>query len=154
MFIIAHDRKEQYMANVKEGDTIRIHYTGKFEDGTVFDSSEGREPLEFTVGEGKIIPGVEQGVIGMVLGESKSITVPLELGYGPYMKEMVFELGREKVPENFNPEIGRQVQMHRADGLPIVVTVIGIFENHFLIDCNHPLAGKTLIFETSLLEIL
>lgn len=142
------------MERVKEGDTIRIHYTGKLEDGTVFDSSEGDNPLEFTVGEGMIIPGLEQGVIGMTPGESKSITVPMELAYGDYRKERVFELSRERVPENFNPGIGQQIQMYRADGLSIVATVIGIFENYFLVDCNHPLAGKTLIFEIKLLEIL
>lgn len=142
------------MAKVKEGDTVRIHYTGKLEDGTVFDSSDGDNPLEFKVGEGKTIPGLEQGVIGMTPGESKSISVPMELAYGPYMKEGVFELNRERVPEDFNPGIGQQVQMFRADGLPIIATVIGIFENYFLIDCNHPLAEKTLIFDTRLLEIL
>jgi len=142
------------MDKVKEGDRIRIHYTGRLEDGTVFGSSEGGEPLEFTVGGGKIIAGLEQGVIGMRVGELRSITVPEELGYGPYMRERVFELSRERVPEEFNPGIGQQVQMYRADGMPVVATVIGIFEDYFIMDCNHPLAGKTLIFEIRLLEIL
>lgn len=142
------------MDKVKEGDTIKIHYTGKLEDGTVFDSSEGAIPFEFTVGEGKIIPGLEQGVIGMEPGESRSITIPMELAYGPYMKERIFEMDKKRAPEDFSPGIGQQIQMHRADGMPVIATVIGIFEDHFIMDCNHPFAGKTLIFDTKLLEIL
>lgn len=90
----------------------------------------------------------------MTPGESKSITVPMEMAYGPYIKERVFELDRNKVSEDFSPTIGQQVQMFRSDGLPIIATVIGIFENSFILDCNHPLAGMILIFDIRLLEIL
>lgn len=140
------------MATVKQGDTIRIRYVGRIEDGTVFDSSEGRPPLEFTAGEGEVIPGLEQGVIGMSIGETKTITIPAELGYGPYMKERFFEMDRKKIPGNFNIEVGLRLQMYRADGMPMMVTVVGTSENTLTMDCNHPLAGKTLIFDTTLAE--
>jgi peptidylprolyl isomerase len=142
------------MAAVKQGDTIRIRYVGRLEDGTVFDSSEGRPPLEFSVGGGEVIPGLEQGVAGMSAGETKIITIHAELGYGPYMKERVFEMDRKKMPGNFNIEVGLRLQMYRADGMPMMVTVVGISENTLTMDCNHPLAGKTLIFDTTLVEIV
>ena len=142
------------MANVKHGDTVRLNYTGKLEDGTVFDSSEGDNPLEFTIGEGEIIAGLEQGVIGMSAGESKTIVIPMEQAYGPRDEARVFEMDKSKAPENFNAEIGQQLQMFRADGMAITVTVAGISEKSFTMDCNHPLAGKTLIFETTLVKIL
>ncbi len=142
------------MTVVKQGDTIRIRYIGRLEDGTIFDSSEGRPPLEFTVGEGEVIPGLEQGVTGMSIGETKTITITPELGYGPYMKERVFEMDRKKMPGNFNMEVGLRLQMYRADGMPMMVTVVGISENTLTMDCNHPLAGKTLIFDATLVEIV
>lgn len=142
------------MATVKQNDAVRIHYVGKLEDGTVFDSSEGRPPLEFIVGNGEVIEGLEQGVVGMKIGETKTISIPPELGYGQYMKERVFEMERRKMPGNFNIEAGLRLQMYRADGMPIMVTVVGISEDTLTMDANHPLAGKTLIFETTLLEIV
>lgn len=141
------------MTTVKKGDRISIHYTGKLEDGTVFDSSESRGPLEFTVGAGEVIPGLEDGIIGMKPGESKTIRIPMEMAYGPRFEERVFQLGREKVPQGLAPEIGQQLQMYRADGMPITVTVVGISENSLTMDCNHPLAGKALVFDTKLVNI-
>ena len=138
------------MLKVKEGDTIRIHYTGRLEDGTIFDSSES---LEFTVGEHEVIPGLEEGVIGMVPDEAKSIIITEEKAYGPHLKERICTLDKKRIPEGFHPELGQQLQMYRADGLPIMGTVIGISEASFTMDYNHPLAGKTLVFETRLLEI-
>lgn len=142
------------MATVREGSTVRIHYTGKLEDGTVFDSSENSSPLEFTVGEGELVPGLEQGVIGMKQGEAKPIVVPCELGYGPHTAERVFEMDSKKLPDGFNPEIGQQLQMYRADGMPIAVTIVGISEGKVKLDSNHPLAGKTMIFDTRIVDIL
>ncbi len=142
------------MVAIKEGDAIRIRYVGRLEDGTVFDSSENRPPLEFTVGEGEVIPGLEQGVIGMNPGETKTITIPSEFGYGHYVKERVFVMDRKKMPGNFNIEVGLRLQMYRADGMPIMVTVVNISENTLTMDCNHPLAGKTLIFDITLVEIV
>lgn len=142
------------MATVKQGDTIRIHYTGKLEDGTVFDSSEGGKPLEFTVGEGELIQGLEQGVIGMTAGESRVIAIPAELAYGLREEGRVFEFPKDKIGSNIDFEIGQQVQMFRADGIPVIATIIGKSEILYTMDCNHPLAGKTLVFETRLLQIL
>ncbi|MBI1810820.1 MAG: peptidylprolyl isomerase [Nitrospirae bacterium] len=142
------------MAKVKEGDTISIHYTGKLEDGTVFDSSEGGAPLEFKVGGGAFLKGLEDGAIGMGIGDEKTIRIPAEEGYGIYMKEKVFEFGRDRAPENFDSEIGQQLQMYRADGMPITVKVTGKTEKAFIMDCNHPWAGKNLVFEIKLVEIL
>ena len=142
------------MAKVKEGDTISIHYTGKLEDGTVFDSSEGGASLEFKVGGGEFLKGLEDGVIGMEAGDEKTIRIPAEEGYGICTEEKVFEFGRDRAPENFDPEIGQQLQMHRADGMPIPVKVTGKIEKAFIMDCNHPLAGKNLVFDIKLVEIV
>ncbi|HXX53224.1 MAG TPA: FKBP-type peptidyl-prolyl cis-trans isomerase [Thermodesulfovibrionales bacterium] len=142
------------MQRVKKGDTVVISYHGRLEDGTVFDSTEDRNPLEVTLGEGELIPGLEQGILGMTLGESKTIVVPEELGYGPHLKERVCELDKKRIPEGFQPEIGHQMQLYRADGLPVMGTVIGEAETSFTMDYNHPLAGKTLIFETRVLDIV
>jgi peptidylprolyl isomerase len=141
------------MRRVQEGDTIRVLYIGKIEDGTVFDSSFGERPLEFTVGEGEVVHGFEQGVLGMAPGESKSIMVPMEQGYGPRSEDRMRNLDKRKVPEDMQLHIGQRLRMYRADGLPVMGTVIGIDEAAYLMDYNHPLAGKTLIFETTLLEI-
>lgn len=142
------------MRRVKEGDSVVISYIGRLEDGTVFDSTEDRNPLEFTVGEGELIPGLEQGILGMTPGESKTIVIPMELGYGPHLKERICELDKKRIPQGIQPEVGQQVQLYRADGLPIMGTVVGESETSFTMDYNHPLAGKTLIFETRLLEIV
>lgn len=142
------------MAQVKEGDTVRIHYTGRLEDGTIFDASEKANPLEFTVGGGEVIPGLEQGIIGMTPGELKEIKIPMEQAYGSRKEERVFEFDRKRAPEGFDPEIGQRLQMYRADGMPIMATVVGISEKSFTMDCNHPLAGKTLIFDTTVVEII
>ena len=141
------------MAKVKEGDTVNIHYKGKLEDGAVFDSSEGGAPLEFKVGGGEFLKALEDGVIGMEAGDEKTIRITAEEGYGIHTKEKVFEFGRDKAPENFDPEIGQQLQMYRADGMPITVKVTGKTEKAFIMDCNHPLAGKNLVFEIKLVEI-
>lgn len=141
------------MAIVKEGDKVKVHYTGKLNDGTVFDSSEGKDPMEFTVGKGEYFAALEQGVIGMSPGESKTIRIPVEQAYGPHKEEMVFEFDRTRAPENFDPAIGQRVQMYRADGLPVTVTVVGISETAFTMDCNHSLAGKDLIIDVTLMEI-
>jgi peptidylprolyl isomerase len=141
------------MSTVKDGDTIVIHYTGKLEDGAVFDSSEGGNPLEFTVGEGEVIPGLEREVIGMSAGETKVITIPAELAYGLREEERVFEFPKERIGENIDLEIGQQVQLFRADGMPVIATIAAKSDKAYTMDCNHPLAGKTLIFETRLVEI-
>ncbi|MEW6001557.1 MAG: peptidylprolyl isomerase [Nitrospirota bacterium] len=142
------------MATVKEGDTVRVHYRGKLEDGTVFDSTEDRGPREFTVGKNELLATFEQGVIGMSPGESKTIRIPMEEAYGPRNEERVFVFDRKRAPEGFDPDVGQGVQMYRADGLPVTVTVVDKTEKSFIMDSNHPLAGKDLIFDIKLVEIL
>jgi len=143
-----------YMAIAKEGDTVRVHYTGKLEDGTVFDTSEDGASMEFKVGAGELLKAFEQGVVGMAIGETKTIQIPADQAYGPRKEEMVFEFDRARAPENFEAEIGQQLQMYRADGQPVNITVIGKSEKSFTMDCNHALAGKDLTFDVRLEEIL
>jgi len=141
------------MAQIKKGDKIKVHYTGKLDDGTVFDSSKEREPLEFTVGDGKIIPGFEEAVIGMQPGESKTIKIEAEKAYGPYREELVAEVEKTKFPEDVKPEAGQQLQVKQENGQVIIVTVLGSTDTHVKLDANHPLAGKDLTFELELVEV-
>lgn len=143
-----------YMANAKVGDTVRVHYTGKLEDGTVFDTSEDGASMEFKIGAGELLKAFEEGVVGMAIGETKTIQIPAEEAYGPRKDEMVFEFDRTRAPENFDAEIGQELQMYRADGKPVTLTVIGKSEKSFTMDCNHSLAGKNLTFDVRVEEIL
>lgn len=143
------------MTQVKPGDTVHVHYTGKLEDGTVFDSSENREPLEFTVGEGQIIPGFEQLIVGMNPGESKTGTIPSDMAYGPYYNDMVITVNRSQVPDNVEPKVGQQIQMRNTeDGREVIATITEVAEHSITLDGNHPLAGKDLTFDVRLVEIL
>ncbi len=142
------------MSVAKEGDTVRVHYTGKLEDGTVFDTSEDGASMEFKIGRGELLRAFEQGIIGMTVGEAKTIFIPAAEAYGLRNEEMVFEFDRSRAPQNFDAEIGQQLQMFRADGQPVNVTVIGKSEKSFTMDCNHALAGKDLTFDVRLEEIL
>ena len=142
------------MAIAKEGDTVRVHYTGKLEDGTVFDTSEDGASMEFKVGSGDLLKAFEQAVIGMSIGEKKTIIIPMEEAYGPRKDEMIFEFDKARAPENFDAEIGQELQMYRADGKPVNITVIAKSEKSYTMDCNHTLAGKDLIFDVRLEEIL
>jgi peptidylprolyl isomerase len=142
------------MAGAKDGDKVRVHYTGKVEDGTVFDSSKNREPLEFTLGESGIIPGFQEMVVGMNPGDSKTDTIPSEKAYGPYVDEMVLEVERDKFPEDLDPEVGQHLQLSRSDGQVIPVHITEVGESTITLDANHPLAGKDLTFEVDLVEIL
>jgi peptidylprolyl isomerase len=141
------------MSEAKNGDTVKVHYTGKLEDGTVFDSSMNDEPLEFTIGEGDLIPGFEQAVIGMAPGESKIEKIMSDQAYGPRLDEMVMEVEREFMPPNFVPEVGQQLQVRQSDGEVIPVVIIDVSDASVTLDANHPLAGMDLIFEIELLEI-
>ncbi|MGC2061487.1 MAG: FKBP-type peptidyl-prolyl cis-trans isomerase [Thermodesulfovibrionales bacterium] len=142
------------MSIVKQGDTVRIHYVGKLEDGTIFDTSEGGASLELKLGRGEFIPGLEEGLIGMSIGERKTIITPAAKAYGAHFSERVFEYDRARLEGLNAPQIGQQLQMYRADGQPIVATVTGVSESSITLDCNHHLAGKDLIFEVVLEEIL
>jgi peptidylprolyl isomerase len=145
---------EAKMGEAKSGDTVRVHYTGKLNDGTVFDSSFERDPLQFTLGEGQIIPGFEQAVIGMNPGETRTTTVPSEQAYGPRREEMVLVTDRDQLPDNFEPQAGQQLQILQADGRAVVVKVNEVTESKVTLDANHPLAGQDLTFEIKLLDIV
>lgn len=140
------------MRQAQNGDTVRIHYTGTLEDGTVFDSSRQRDPLEFTLGQGKLIPGFETGVIGMTQGAKKTVTIAPEDGYGEHHEAMVATIDRSDIPEDLKPEIGQQLQVSRPDGKTFNVILTGMDETSITVDANHPLAGKTLKFELELVE--
>jgi peptidylprolyl isomerase len=142
------------MAQAKNGDTVKVHYTGKVEDGTIFDTSTDRDPLQFTIGEGRIIPGFERAVIGMNPGESITIRISANEAYGPHRKEMVAEVRRDQFPGNVQPEVGQQFEIHQADGHSILVKVTDITESNVILDANHPLAGKDLIFDIQCLEVV
>jgi peptidylprolyl isomerase len=142
------------MAPAKKGDTVKIHYTGKLNDDTVFDSSVNREPLQFTVGEGKIISGVEQGVIGMNPGESKTVTISPDQAYGPHRADLVEEIERKQFPDHLQLAVGKMLQIRQPDGQTFQVKIVDINESKVILDANHPLAGKELVFDIQLLEIV
>jgi len=142
------------MAQAKHGDTVKVHYTGKLEDGTIFDSSIKRDPLQFKIGVGQVISGFEQAVVGMSPGESKNTKVPSDKAYGSYRKEMVMAVDRDKFPANIKPEVGQQYQIPQEGDRKTVVTVTDVSESSVTLDANHPLAGKDLTFDIQLIEIV
>lgn len=139
--------------SAKAGDKLSIHYTGRLENGTIFDKSEGRGPLEFTVGSGEIIPGLDEGVVGMEIGETREVTIPPEAAYGPHDGTQVQSVPREAIPDDIPTTVGTQLNVQTRDGQQLTVTVSGESEDHIELDANHPLAGKTLTFDVTLLEI-
>lgn len=141
------------MGKAKDGDKVKVHYTGKLKDGTVFDSSEGRPPLEFTLGQGNIIPGFEKGVMGMELGDKKTITVPPGDGYGESRDELIVKVNKSDFPENIDPSVGKQLQVTQPDGNVIEVVITEMEGDSVTLDANHPMAGKTLVFDVELVEI-
>lgn len=141
------------MSQAKLGDRVRVHYKLFLSDGTIFDSSLEREPLEFTIGEGMVIPGFENEVIGMNEGETKNISLPPEDAYGPYRNDLVFVVGRSMVPSDIVPQVGMGLQVRSPKGI-INVIITNVTDNTITLDGNHPLAGKDLKFEVKLLNIL
>ena len=142
------------MAKAKNGDKVRLHYTGKLGDETVFDSSDGREPLEFTLGEGKVICGFEEAVIGMCPGDMKTVDINPAKAYGPRRKELVAEIERGRIPGNDRLKVGEYVQLRQRNGGVIRAQVTELSDSTVTLDANHPLAGKLLKFEIRLLEIV
>ena len=140
-------------ATAGDGDTVRVHYTGTLEDGTTFDTSVGGEPLEFTLGAGQMIPGFEEAVYGLKIGESKTVTIPAEEAYGPHRDDLVIVVEWEQLPAGLDPEVGQQLQMQQTDGRTAVVIVTDVSETTITVDANHHLAGKDLTFEIELVEI-
>lgn len=141
------------MRQAQRGDVVKVHYTGRLTDGEVFDTSEGRGPLEFTIGEGRIIPGFESAVIGMAVGEKKTQEIPSDEAYGPHFDDMVHVVDREELPDDIQLELGLQLQMTRPGARPLVVSVVDITEDTVSLDANHPLAGQDLVFDIELVEI-
>jgi FKBP-type peptidyl-prolyl cis-trans isomerase 2 len=141
------------MTQVKENDVVKVHYTGKLENGQIFDSSQDREPLEFTVGEGKIIPGIENAVIGMNPGDNKEVTVSPENAYGEYRDDMIGEIPKEQLPEDIEPQIGMELVARNEQGDEQVIRIKEIKDSSIVIDANHPLAGEKLYFNLQLLEV-
>lgn len=141
------------MAQAKTGDTVKVHYTGKLDNGTVFDTSANGEPLQFQIGEGRLIPDFEQAVIGMDTGESKTVQIPSENAYGPHRPEMVIVMDRKDMPENLEPRVNQQLQVRHDNGQEFVVTVTEVTDENVKLDANHPLAGQDLTFEIQLMEI-
>ena len=141
------------MTQAKSGDAVTIHYTGKLADGTIFDSSEGREPLPFTIGKGQVIPGFEEAVIGMQLGEAKTVTIPSEKAYGPRNEQMIINVPIDQVPPDITPEVGMQLELMNEANQPVIVRITEITDEHVSLDANPPLAGKDLTFNIELVTI-
>ena len=141
------------MKQVKEGDVVKVHYTGKLVNGEQFDSSVGREPLEFTVGAGQMIKGFDDAMPGMNLGEKKTINIAPEDGYGPRSEEAIIEFPKENVPTDMVLEPGMPLTLSNQDGQPVQVIVVEVKEDIIIRDANHFLAGQELIFDIELVEI-
>ena len=142
------------MQQVKKGDTIKIHYHGKLNNGETFDSSDGREPLEFEVGSGMVIPGFDKGVIGMNVGDKKTVNIPVEEAYGPKNDEMIIDFPKDRFPDDMKAEVGMPLTMSDGSGQNFRVIIKEVKENSVVLDANHPLAGEDLTFDLELVEIV
>ena len=141
------------MQQVKSGDTVKVHYHGKLTDGTTFDSSEGREPLEFEVGSGSVIPGFDSGVTGMQVGDKKTINIPVEEAYGQKQEDLFMEFPRDRFPADVKPEVGMQLNMSNGSDQNFPVVIKEVNDDTVILDANHPLAGEDLTFDLELVEI-
>lgn len=142
------------MQQVKSGDKVKVHYHGKLRNGETFDSSQGREPLEFTVGGGQVIKGFDDGVMGMQVGDKRTVEIEVTDAYGEKNEDMVVEFPKEQFPPDMKPEVGMQLMMNNGQGQSFPVVVKEIREDNVLLDANHPLAGEDLIFDIELVEIV
>jgi peptidylprolyl isomerase len=142
------------MAQAKSGDTVRIHYTGRLDDGTVFKTSCGFKPLKFKIGKSRLIPAFQETVVGMKPGKSRTVKIAAGEAYGPRRKEMVVAVDKNKFPENVKPYVGLELDVHQQNGKIFPAKVIDITECSVTLDANHPLAGKDLIFDIELVEII
>lgn len=141
------------MSKASSGDRVRVHYTGTLDSGQQFDSSEGRDPIAFKLGEGQVIGGFENAVLGMAEGESRKVTIPVEEAYGPRREEMVFVVPREQFPDDVRLEKGMRVSGNTAEGQRVDMAVIAFTDDSVTLDGNHPLAGEALTFEITLVDI-
>ena len=142
------------MTQAKEGDTVKIHYTGRLQDGTVFDSSSDREPLQFSIGSGQVIPGFEEAVTGMTIGEKKTAQIPCNKAYGERNPSMVMVVDKKHVPPEIDPEVGQRLQVGSPDGQLLAVTIVEVSDENITLDANPPLAGEDLTFDIELVEIV
>jgi peptidylprolyl isomerase len=136
------------------GDTVRVHYTGKLKDGNVFDTSTGRDPLQFTLGKGEVIPGFEKAIDGMEKGESRTVEVESEKAYGPHRDELIMAVPRDQFPDDAAPEVGKRVRVGTNDGGEYTMTIVEISNENVTLDANHPLAGENLVFDITLEDIV
>lgn len=142
------------MQQVKSGDTVRVHYHGRLNNGNTFDSSEGRDPLEFKVGAGMVIKGFDNGVLEMTIGEKRTLNIPVEEAYGPKSQELIMDFPKANIPADLNPEVGMELQMSNPQGQVFPVKVAAIGAETITLDANHPLAGEALTFEIELVAIV
>ncbi|MCB0164365.1 MAG: peptidylprolyl isomerase [Anaerolineae bacterium] len=142
------------MTQAQNGDTVKVHYTGKLEDGTQFDTSTPGDPLEFMLGGGQIIPGFEKAIIGMTPGDAKTVTIPSQEAYGEHREDMVVVVNKAQFPDHITPEVGQQLEMRQANNQPLNVVITDISGEEVTLDANHPLAGKALVFDLELVEIV
>jgi len=141
------------MSVATKGNAVKVHYTGRLTDGTVFDSSSNREPLGFVLGDGNMIKGFDAAVNGMAIGEMKSVTIPSLEAYGEKREDMMIDIPMDQVPADIKPEIGMELSLQNQAGQPVPVKVIHVDEEKIVLDANHPLAGEDLIFDITLVEI-
>lgn len=142
------------MVQAKSGDTVKVNYTGKLKDGTIFDSSVDKDPLKFKIGGGQVIPDFEKAVIGMIPGDSKDIEISAINAYGVYNEKLLIKVSKDKIPSEFKPVLGQQVRLQQPEGGSIFASVKEINEDEITLDANHQLAGKDLLFNIQLVEIL
>ena len=141
------------MSQAKDGDTVKVHYKGTLKDGAVFDTSEGRDPLEFKLGEGQLIPGFENAVRGLNVGDKTTAEIAPDQGYGQHRDDMVEQVPKAEFPEHIKPEVGQMLRVSQPDGENLVVTITEITDDTVTVDANHPLAGKDLVFDIELVSI-
>jgi peptidylprolyl isomerase len=141
------------MTQAKKGDAVKIHYTGRLRDGSEFDSSSGREPLQFSIGRGQVIPGFEEAVTGMKVGDKKTVEIPCAKAYGDRDPSMVMVVDRKHVPGDINPEVGQRLEMGSPSGELVIVNVVDVSDENITLDANPPLAGEDLTFDIELVEI-
>ncbi len=142
------------MRKVQLEDVVRVHYTGKLEDGTEFDSSKGKDPIEFKVGKGNLIPGFEKGIVGMEEGEKKTITITPEEGYGERREELTAQISKDELPPDVTPSLGMTLQVKRPDNQVLPVVIIDISGDTITLDANPPIAGETLTFDVEIVEFV
>jgi len=142
------------MAQVKQGNTVQVNYTGKLKDGTVFDTSYGRCPMQFTLGQGKLIAGFEQAVIGMSAGEKKTVVIPSDQAYGQPRQANIIKMDRKTLPADMDPKVGQRLEITQENDQKVLTTITGISDTNLTLDANHPLSGKDLTFEIELVSIV